>query len=202
MVIANLENSLYGVSLYGQDVFTNDSINTTDGVYFTKIFKKESYELWHKIEWLDNSSVQTLDKFKIEIRTRTGSGLPYNYTTNLYYTLDQINNIIKTQNINVIDTMLERFMVGRSILSNTSYSTVGVNTPQVLPLGTNQNSTQLPSDKDPIWNYWSNPIINSPSFIPLNNDFNYLQARIYLQSRDNIILPEMFRINFSSILKN
>ncbi len=199
----DIENSIYGVSPFGQDVYTDDITNTSDGVYFTKIFKKNSTELWHKIEWLDNSDVsqRTFDSFKIEIRTRTGSGLPYNYSTGLYYTLDQINLMIKNQNMVIIDSMLERFTLGRSMISNSGSTIVGQNIPQVLPLGTNQNSARLKGTLDPSWTYWSNPIINTPSYIPPNNDFDYLQARIYLQSNDNVKLPKVFRINFSSILK-
>ncbi len=199
----NIEGSVFGIATFGVDVFVNDVNNINDGIYYTKIFKKKSSEIWHRVAWLDNQSLETFVKIKIEVRTRTGNQLPVkNYTTGERYTLDEINNIIETQNINDIDTILERATLNRSIISDKNLLTVDSNNPNLERLGTSYNSFRINSSDDTIWNYWSLPIINSPSYIPENRDYDYLEARIALQSNDMITVPKMFRINFTSILKN
>jgi len=214
----NVQNSVYGVAVYGADVFLDDTNNLRDGIYYTKIFTKTSNDIWHRLAWLDNRVLtgqgNTLSQMKIEVRTRTGNALPVkDYTTNTRYTLDEINEVIQTEGVNEIDTIFMRATLNRSIISNTnvynSPSGVVITGPadevtsdevNYERLGTGYNSFRINNTDDTLWNYWSLPIINSPSFIPDNRDYNYLQARISLQSNDNITLPKMFRINFTSIL--
>jgi hypothetical protein len=215
----NVQNSIFGLATYGQDVFLNDTNNLRDGLYYTKIFKKVDTDIWHRLAWLDNQILtgkdNTLGQMKIEVRTRTGNALPIkDYTTNTRYTLEEINDVIVNQDINEIDTIIERATLNRSIISNLNVYTAPSGTPITGPpdmvtstgdeyerLGTSYNSFRINNTDDTIWNYWSLPIINSPSFIPENREYDYLQARIALQSNDNITLPKMFRINFTSILK-
>jgi len=217
--LVNVQNSIYGVAIYGQDVFLDDIENVRDGIYYTKIFTKSSNEIWHRLAWLDNRILtgpnNTLSKMKVEVRTRTGNALPMkDYTTNTPYTIDEINEVIQTEGINAIDTIFMRATLNRSIISNTNVYNVASGTVITGPadevtsneinyerLGTGYNSFRINDTDDIIWNSWSLPIINTPSFIPDNRDYNYLQARISLQNNDNITLPKMFKINFASILK-
>lgn len=199
----NIENSVFGVAIFGQDVFLNDLVNQQDGVYYTKIFQKNATEIWHRVAWLDNMTAQLSQFMKVEVRIRTGNALPIkDFTNNTRYTLDEINQVIQTQDLNEIDTIFERAMLNRSVISDKDVTIVDSKTPNYPVLGTSYNSFRITSDNDTIWNYWSLPIINSPSFIPQNQDYNYLQARISLQSNDLVNIPKMFRINFTSILKS
>ena len=201
------ENSVFGVALFQQDIFLNSITNPTrTGIYYTKIFQKNDTDYWHRLAWADNQILSgadsTFGRMKIEVRTRTGNALPINYTTGERYTLDELNELNETQQIDTIDTILDRATLNRSIISNLDASGVTSNNINYERLGTAYNSFRINNTDDTLWNYWSLPIINSPSYIPGNNDFKYLQARIWLQSLDNITLPQMFRINFTSILKS
>jgi len=206
--LLNIEDSVFGTALFGQDVFLNEpGTPIRDGIYYTKIFQKSDIDFWHRVAWLDNQVKggvnDTSGKMKVEIRTRTGNVLPIkDYTTGTRYTLDEINSIIETQPIDVVDSILERATLNRSVLSNISASGVTSTNVNYERLGTSYNSFRINSTDDTIWNYWSLPIINTPSFIPDNRDYNYLQARIWLQSNDNVTVPQVFRINFTSILKS
>jgi len=215
--LLNVENSAFGVSVLGMNIFIDEigANSVRDGLYYTKIFLKKDTEIWNRIAWLDSQSSSTFPKVKVEVRTRTGNQLPIkDFTTNERYTLDEINAIIETQPIDVVDSILERATLNRSVISNIDYSGVTSTNVNFEQLGTSYNSFRLVSSSgvsagvsslgtdDTIWNYWSLPIINTPSYIPGNIDYNYLQARIWLQSNDQITLPQMFRINFSSVLKS
>jgi hypothetical protein len=100
--------------------------------------------------------------------------------------------------------MLFKFSLNRSLTLGYDSIIMSDGDPNLLKLGTATNSTRLPTKDDALWTYWSLPILNSPSYIPLNNTFDYLQARIYLLNidKDPTYIPEVFRINFSSILKS
>ncbi len=198
-------NSIYGLATYGQEFYIQNSENTKDGIYYTKIFKKDSNSIWHKVSWIDNQIrtgfQNTLQNMTIEVRTRTGNELPFkDFSTNTRYTLEELNDIIESQNINNIDTIIERATLNRSIIASVDSTSVTSNDINYENLGTSYNSFRITNDETTIWNYWSLPIINSPSYIPDNRDYNYLQARIWLKSRDLITIPKMFRINFTSIL--
>lgn len=199
----NIQNSILGLVTLGENVFIDDLVNQQDGIYYTKIFQKNSNDVWHRLAWESNQTSKTISNMKIEVRTRTGNLLPIkDYVTNTRYTLDEINNVIQTQSISNIDTILERATLNRSSISSTYSPQVDSSIKPFSSLGTSTNSFRLASKEDATWNYWSLPIINSPSYIPQNQDDNYLQARIYLQSNDLVNIPKMFRINFTSILKN
>jgi len=218
--LINIENSVFGVSIFGQDVFLDFNTNPIrPGLYYTKIFDKNDTEVWHRLAWADNVVLtgpnNTITKMKVEIRTRTGNELPIkDFTTNTRYTLDELNSLIETNSIDDIDTIFDRATLNRSIISDVDASGVTSTNINYERLGTAYNSFRLVSASgesagvttlgtdDTIWNYWSQPIINTPSYITGNRDYKYLQARISLQSNDNITLPKMFRINFTSILKS
>ncbi len=205
-----IQNSIFGIATFGEDYFIGDASPNTDGIYFSKIFKKNSNEMWHQVNWTDNQ-INTLGidgtygKIKVSVTTRTGNLLPVkDYTTTpvTRYTLDEINYIIKTYDITILDTLLYRWTLNRSVIFNDdSLLTVQEPIGEITRLGTAINSTRLLGEDDAVWNYWSFPIINSPSFIPNCVDYDYIQARIYLQSADDLTIPEMFRINLNSILK-
>jgi len=204
-ITPEVQNSIFGIAIFGVDYFVGDASPNWDGIYYSKIFKKNSNEMWHQVKWTDNqinTATGTYGKIKVEIKLRTGNLLPIkNYTTGVRYTLAEINNIIKNYDITVADSLLYRWTLNRSVIFNdNSLLTVQEPIGEITRLGTAINSTRLIADNDAIWNYWSFPIINSPSFIPNNIDYDYIQARIYLQSRDDLTIPEMFRINISSIL--
>lgn len=218
--LLNVENSVFGVAVFSQDVFTSHITDPLrSGIYYTKIFQKNSGEIWNRVAWLDNQikngNNSTFDKMKIEVRIRTGNKLPIkDFSTNTRYTIDEINSIIETNPIDVVDSIFERSMLNRAVISDIDYSEVTSSNINYERLGTSYNSFRLVSSsgisagvsslgtEDTVWNYWSLPIINTPSYIPNNIDYDYLQARIWLQSDDNITLPKMFRINFSSVLKS
>lgn len=200
--LVNIENDIFGVATFGESIFIDNTTNPIrSGIYYTKIFQKNSNEFWNQVNWLSNNPT-IFGSQKVEIRTRTGSALPINYTTGLNYTLDELNLIIETQPVDVIDSILERATLNRSIISNVNASGVTSTNIGYERLGTSYNSFRISSSDDVLWNYWSLPIINSPSFIPNNREYNYLQARIWLQSNDNITIPQVFNINFSSVLKS
>lgn len=202
----NIENSLFGLATFGENIFTSQSSSKPNGIYYSKVFMKSSTDIWYQLNWADNQVINespqsTVGRVKVEIRTRTGNGLPMNYATGIPYTLDQVNNIIQAQDKTVIEALFDRWTLNRSSMLETMTTEVYMPN-EVVQLGTAINSLRLMGGSDPIWNYWSLPILNSPSFIPENRDFNYLQARITLESVDDVPIPEMYRINFSTTLKN
>jgi hypothetical protein len=222
----NLENSLYGVAIYGEDVLISSTSATDDAIYYTPIFKKNSYELWDKVIWEDNTYRNTLlpecfaggptpckTKFgttQIEVRVRTGNALPTkNYSTRTNYTIDEMNTIIKYQSREYVDSLMWRSCMGRAVTSQLpAYLQPTPSVPSTPPfslsngLGTALNTFRLWDGQDALWTYWSHPIIYSPSYIPPNKDFDYIQARITLKSLDGTAIPEVYRINFASILKD
>jgi hypothetical protein len=206
----NLENSLFGVAIYGTDVLISSTTATDDAIYYTPIFKKNSYEIWDKVRWTDNSKDLDFGSYQIEVRTRTGIALPTkNYTTRTNYTLDEMNTIIKNQSREYVDSLMWKACMGRSASSNQAVyqypaSSVPVTDPFSLSnqLGTALNTFRLWDGKDALWTYWSNPIIDSPSYIPPNKQYDYIQARITLKSVDTVSKPKVFRINFTSIIKD
>ncbi len=208
------------MSTIGQKILTLPTI-ARRAVYYTKIFKKDSSEIWHKIQWSDNRSKDTLDKISVQVKIRTGNDLPIKTygSPNVRYTLTELNNMIKTNpNLNnaqnqiqmhVAATSLDRFISGRSVMINpvgppaSNPILVSCANSNIRDLGTDWNSTRLASDEDAIWTYYSNSVVHNPSYIPSNINYNYLQAMIIMDtsSLTNSIQPEMFRIDFTSILK-
>ncbi len=201
----NVLNSEYGTAVFGQNIFESQpGVTSANGIYYTNIFQKASTDMWNIVSWSDNQILtganNTLGKMKVDVRIRTGSALPWNYLTNKPYTLAQINSFIQNNSIDAIDTIFERAMLGRSIISNINASGVTSSNTNYEQLGTSYNSFRISSYDDIIWNYWSLPILNSPSYIPNNAYYDYLQARIWLLTSDNTTIPEVFNITFSSTL--
>lgn len=208
----NTESSVFGLSLFNDNIFLNATSNASNGIYYSKIFQKNTTDIWNTVSWSSNT-LPLSPTTRIEVRLRTGNQLPINQSTGQPYTLSALNSIIQNNNANVVDTIFERAMLNRSVLSNLNVynvpsGTLITGTPDMVDslmpnypnLGTSYNSFRINQSDDTIWNYWSLPITYSPSYIPQNQRDAYLQARIWLQSDDNVTLPEMFNINFTSIL--
>ena len=200
----NIENSVFGISPFDDEIFLNQNDTSTpiqNGVYYSKIFLKNEYEIWSKLYWTDNQNSSTFNNIKISVTTRTGNSLPINYSTNKPYTLNEINSLIVSSDNNTIDSIFQRATLGRSSISSEDSIFVNSNPESLQNLGTSENSFRINNNDNFLWTSWSLPILSSPSYIPNNINNNYLQARIVLESFDRVTLPEVFRINFTSTLK-
>ena len=206
----DLENSLFGVAIYGADVLISSTTATDDCIYYSPIFKKNSYEIWDKVKWTDNGKDLDFGTYQIEVRVRTGNDLPTkNYGTRTNYTLEEMNTIVKYQSREYVDSLMWKACMKRSVSSDVPIyqypaSSVPVTDPFSLSnnLGTALNTFRLWDGQDALWTYWSHPIINSPGYVPPNKQFDYIQARITLKSIDTVVIPKVFRINFTSIIKD
>ena len=210
-----IESSLFGVSILNQDVFLADAGTTNDGVYYSKIFQKPSAQSWYQVNWLSNENKftndlnkNTLNKFIVEFRVRVGNALPWNYVSNQQYTLGGINSFIVGNTPEQTDALLYRWTIGRSVTS--PYGTIVIPPPNVLTFnaGSALGYTRLVGTSDAAWSYWSLPILNSPSYIPYDQDFDFLQLRITLKNLNPLIDPvtnaqyfsEVYKTTVSSIL--
>lgn len=206
----NIENSVFGVTVISQDVFLADAGTTgnNDGVYFSRIFQKPDAHSWYQLNWLSNAdqfildiNKNTLNKFVIEFRVRVGNNLPWNYQTNARYSLSDINSFIVNNPAEQTDALLYRMTVGRSITSVNDSALVSNPNEIVFNAGSALNYTRLYGENDAAWSYFSLPILNSPSYIPYDKDFNFLQLRIVLKNLDPLIDPATQAQYFSEIYK-
>lgn len=199
------QDSILGLIILNQDVLVTDLYDSyTNGVYYSKIFQKPSDHIWYQLNWIDNQTTTVVGDTSIDVRVRTGDSLPYiSLITKKRYTLAQMNAKIQTENPNNIDGMLYRWEIGRSCLSSESGNPTITNADQFsfFQFGTTMNSTRLASDDDPVWNYWSLPILHNKTYISNNISHDYLQLRIDLRSLDQISPVNMYKITLSSILR-
>jgi hypothetical protein len=214
----DIENSVFGVTILNQDVFlANTGAGTTnDGVYYSKIFQKPAAHSWYQVNWLDNEdkfilNIQrnTLNKFIVEFRVRVGNNLPWNYEAGKRYTLDEANTFVAANTPEDTDALLCRMTVGRSITSEFDSADVTNPNTMVFNAGSALSYTRLYGDNDGAWSYWCLPILNSPSYMPYDKDFNFLQLRIALKNLDPLVDPntglqhfaEVYKTTVSSILR-
>jgi hypothetical protein len=99
------------------------------------------------------------------------------------------------------DALLYRMTVGRSITSVNDTTNIAPPNVMVFNAGSALSYTRLHGDLDPAWSYWSLPILNSPSYVPYNQDFNFLQMRITLKNLDPLIDPTTNAEHFSEVYK-
>jgi hypothetical protein len=204
----DVENSVFGVTILNQDVFLSDAGTTNDGVYYSKIFQKPNNHSWYQVNWLDNQdkfivdiNKNTLNKFIVEFRIRVGNDLPWDYANDRRYTLNEINSYIVANNPEMTDALLYRMTVGRSITSVNDTTNIAPPNVMVFNAGSALSYTRLYGNSDPAWSYWSLPILNSPSYVPYNQDFNFLQMRITLKNLDPLIDPTTNAEHFSEVYK-
>jgi len=213
----DIESSVFGVTILNQDVFLDSTGGyTNDGVYYSKIFQKPSAHSWYQVNWIDNEDKfvldinrNTLNKFVVEFRVRVGNELPWNYDTNERYKLDDTNDSILSNTPEETDALLYRMTVGRSLTSENDTLNIPPPNVTVFNAGSALNYTRLIGANDPAWSYWSLPILNSPSYVPYDKDFNFLQLRIALKNLDTIVDPatgiehfsEVYKTTVSSILR-
>jgi hypothetical protein len=214
--IQDIESSIFGVTILNQDVFLSSAGSNNDGVYYTKVFQKPDAHSWYQVLWLSNEDKYTIDinrntlnKFFIEVRARVGNNLPWDYVNNQRYSLADVNSLIVNDSQENMDALLYRMTIGRSITSSVDTAIISPPNITVFNMGSAQGYTRLAGENDGTWSYWSLPIVNSPSYIPYNEDFNFLQLRITLKNLSPLIDPttqaqyfsEVYRTTVSSILK-
>jgi hypothetical protein len=199
------QDSILGLIILNQDVLVTDLYDSyVNGVYYSKIFQKPSNHIWYQLNWIDNQTTSTQANRSIDVRTRTGDSLPYSsLITYQRYTLAEMNALIQSENPNEIDGMLYRWQMERSCLSSESGNPTITNQDQFsfFQLGTTMQSARLSGDNDPVWNYWSLPILHNKTYISNNVNHDYIQLRIDLRSLDQISPVNMYKITLSSILK-
>src|SRR5690554_3570940 len=110
------QNNILGLYVLNQNVPADALISDGRGVYYSRLFRKQKNHIWFQVEWLDNQTEATFQKIDIDVRVRTGSDLPFNYSLGRSYTFDEINSVIKTQSPDVVDGILYRWHLGRSLL--------------------------------------------------------------------------------------
>ncbi len=207
MTLASI-NSALGLFVLNQTIPPDALISDGRGIYYSRLFKKPSTHSWFQINRLDNIGDSNFGPLEIDIRLRTGSGLPYNYSLGRYYTFDEFNALIKNTTPDNIDGIMWRWQLGRSLLGiNGQTTTVNgdlMATDGVFEVGTAFNTTRLPNEKDPVWNYWSLPNLSKKSYIVNNSSHDYIQIRVDLRNFDPDALPkispEIFKITLSSFL--
>jgi len=203
------QNNVLGLYVLNQTVSPDALVSSDRGVYYSRLFLKPTNHIWYQLSWESNQTAATFQKMDIDVRLRTGNGLPWNYDISRRYTFDQFNGVIKNQTPDVVDGNLYRWQLGRSLLGVFGNSTT-VNgnltaTDSVFELGTAYNTTRLPNELDPIWNYWSLSHLSKISYIAMNLEHDYIQLRIDLRNLDPLSMPtlnpEMFKIKISSLLR-
>ena len=215
--VAQLENSVFGVSILNQDVFLADAGTTNDGVYYSKVFQKPNSHSWYQVNWISNEdkytsniNTNTQSRFYVEFRVRVGNELPWDYVNDERWSLGNLNSYIVDNSPEEVDALLYRMTIGRSLTSENDTLNIPPPNVTVFNAGSALNYTRLSGENDAAWSYWSIPILNSPSYIPYNSDFNYLQLRITLKNLGNPLIDpdtneehfsELYKTTVSSILK-
>lgn len=203
------QNTILGLYVLNQSVPADSLVSNGRGVYYSRLFKKPSNHIWYQLSWTDNHTLLNFEDMDIDVRLRTGDDLPFNYNTNLRYTFDEFNALIKNSSADMVDGEIYRWHLTRSLLgvSGTSTTVNGNLLPgdSVFELGTAYNTTRVPSNVDAVWNYWSLPFLAKRSYIANNVNHDYIQLRIDLRNLNpgagQVFNPEMYNITVSSLLK-
>jgi len=198
------QNTILGIYLLNQPVLTLIPSFTT-GVYYSRLFAKPSNHIWYMLSWQDNQNLASFENVDIDVRLRTGSALPYNNAQQRPYNFSEFNALVESSSPDLIDGILYRWTLGRSLLGVSGTTAVNGNamsSSAVFEYGTAYNTAQITNVVDPVWNYWSLPHLHPNSYISNNVNHDFIQLRVTLNNFNpqDSINPQMYNITVSSIL--
>ena len=199
------QNTILGLYLLNQPALTLIPSSVT-GVYYSRLFSLPTGNIWYQINWDGNQSASSFENIDIDVRVRTGSGLPYNYQTQQPYGFNEFNALIESASPDVIDGILYRWTLNRALIGTTGTNiTVNGNAmtnQAVFEYGTAYNTARIPNSLDSTWNFWSLPHLHPNSYISNNVNHPFLQLRITLNNFNPSasINPQMYNISVSSLL--